>query len=586
MGIGGLRHAGGDGAPTEVSAAPVASDDETPSPSVLGAEATAPETPGPDDDAEQSADSAVDEPRGSRLDTWWAHVLRTRRRQRLWYWGGPIAVTLLAAVLRLWDLATPHSLVFDETFYVKDAYTLLNNGYESTWPEGADASFNSGDTDVFTGEGSFVVHPPLGKWIIALGLAAFGADNAVGWRIGTVVVGVLAVFLLTVIARRLFSSTIVAVIVGFLFAVDGHAIVMSRVALLDGILMFFALLGFGAILLDRSWHEKRLGAWLSERRQRAAAGLVAEPSWGPALWWRPWLLAAGLAFGLAASVKWSGLYFLAAFGLYVVVVDALARRRAGVPFWASAAVLKQGPVSFLLLVPIALATFITSWTGWFVTAGGFYRSWASEAGNAWTGAMAWVPESVQSFWHYQLAAYNYHVGLSTPHPYQANPLTWLFMTRPTSMYYEGSTLGESGCQFDACSAAILSVANPLIWWSATAAVFYLVYRVVRYREWQIGLILMGMVAGYLPWLMYLDRTVYQFYTIAFEPYMLLALGVVISLVLGTRDDVWWRRQRGVSLVSIFLIFVVLVSAFFYPIWTGQRVPFWFWNLHMWLPGWV
>ncbi|MET1020042.1 MAG: phospholipid carrier-dependent glycosyltransferase [Microterricola sp.] len=571
MGIGGLRHAGGDDAPTDSAAdtVDVATDDAL-----------------HDAVHEQSADTAIDEPRGSRLDTWWAHVLRTRRRQRLWYWGGPIAVTLLAAVLRLWALANPHSLVFDETFYVKDAYTLLNNGYESTWPEGADESFNSGDTDIFTSEGSFVVHPPLGKWIIALGLAAFGADDSFGWRIGTVVVGILAVFLLTVIARRLFSSTIVAVIVGFLFAVDGHAIVMSRVALLDGILMFFALLGFGAILLDRSWHEKRLNAWLADRRERAAAGLVAEPSWGPALWWRPWLLAAGLAFGLAASVKWSGLYFLAAFGLYVIVVDALARRRAGVPFWASAAVLKQGPVSFLLLVPIALGTFLVSWTGWFVTAGGFYRNWASEAGNAWTGAMAWVPESLQSFWHYQLAAYNYHVGLSTPHPYQANPLTWLFMTRPTSMHYVGSAFGENGCQFDACSSAILSVANPLIWWSATAAVFYLVYRLARYREWQIGLILMGMVAGYLPWLMYLDRTVYQFYTIAFEPYMLLALGVVISLVLGKRDDVWWRRQRGVSLVAIFLIFVVLVSAFFYPIWVGQQVPFWFWNLHMWLPGWI
>ncbi|SDT14026.1 dolichyl-phosphate-mannose--protein mannosyltransferase [Microterricola viridarii] len=526
------------------------------------------------------------EPRGSRLDEWWGHLLRTPGRRRLWYWGGPIAVTLLAAVLRLWNLASPHSLVFDETFYVKDAYTLLNNGYESQWPAGADERFNSGDTDIFSDEGSFVVHPPLGKWVIALGLAAFGADNSFGWRIGTVVVGVLAVFLLTVIARRLFASTIVAVIVGFLFAIDGHAIVMSRVALLDGILMFFALLGFGAILLDRTWHEKRLRAWLAERQARVDAGLATESSWGPGLWWRPWLLAAGLAFGMAASVKWSGLYFLAAFGVYVVVVDALARRRAGVAFWASAAVLKQGPISFLLMVPIALATFIASWTGWFLTAGGYYRSWASEAGNAWTGALAWVPESVQSFWHYQVAAYEYHVGLSTPHPYQANPLTWLFMTRPTSMYYKGSSLGEDGCLADLCSAAIHSVANPLIWWAAAAAAFYLLYRLARYREWQTGLILMGVAAGYLPWLMYLNRTVYQFYTIAFEPYLLLGLGVVIAVILGRRDNPRWRRQRGIGVVAVYLSVAALVSAFFYPIWTAQLVPYWFWHLHMWLPSWV
>ncbi|MET0854459.1 MAG: phospholipid carrier-dependent glycosyltransferase, partial [Microterricola sp.] len=103
MGIGGLRHAGGDDAPTDSAAdtVDVATDDAL-----------------HDAVHEQSADTAIDEPRGSRLDTWWAHVLRTRRRQRLWYWGGPIAVTLLAAVLRLWALANPHSLVFDETFYV------------------------------------------------------------------------------------------------------------------------------------------------------------------------------------------------------------------------------------------------------------------------------------------------------------------------------------------------------------------------------------------------------------------------------------------------------------------------------------
>jgi dolichyl-phosphate-mannose--protein O-mannosyl transferase len=58
------------------------------------------------------------------------------------------------------------------------------------------------------------------------------------------------------------------------------------------------------------------------------------------MWWRPWLFLAGLTFGLSAGVKWSGLYFLAAYCLYVVVMDALDRRRAGVSFWASSALLR------------------------------------------------------------------------------------------------------------------------------------------------------------------------------------------------------------------------------------------------------
>jgi dolichyl-phosphate-mannose--protein O-mannosyl transferase len=507
-------------------------------------------------------------------------VLATSR----WFrWAGPLAVMVLAAALRLWNLGSPHRLVFDETYYVKDAWTLFNNGYESSWPDKANPLFEAGQTQIFTSDPAFVVHPPLGKWLIALGMAATGPDSSWGWRISTALIGILAVALLMVIAKKLFGSTLLATISGFLMAIDGHAIVMSRVALLDNSVMFFALLGFGAVLLDRQWHADRLAAWLAERR---AAGL--QSSWGPTLWWRPWLLAAGLAFGLCSSVKWSGLYFLAAFAVYVVVVDALARRRAGVPFWLSAAILKQAPATFVLMVPVAFLTFLVSWTGWFVTSGGFYRGWAGEPGAAWTGPLAWVPHWLQSFWHYQVAIYTYHVGVSTPHPYQANPLTWLFMVRPTSMYYVGTTKGQGGCGFDTCSEAITSIGNPLIWWAAAAALFYLVYRLARYREWKVGLILMGVAAGYLPWLLYLNRTVFQFYTIAFEPYLLLGLTFAIGLILGPpaepgTDPV--RRTIGIRVVAIFLIMAALVSAFFYPLWTGMQTPFLFWQVHIWVPSW-
>ncbi|MBG6212835.1 dolichyl-phosphate-mannose-protein mannosyltransferase [Cryobacterium sp. CAN_C3] len=516
-------------------------------------------------------------------------------------WGAPLAVVLLAAVLRLWNLGVPHELVFDETFYVKDAWTLSNNGYESTWPVDSNPRFEAGHTDIFTTDPSFVVHPPLGKWLIALGMIVLGPENPWGWRLATVVVGVFAVVLIMLVARTLFQSRLLALIAGFLLAIDGHAIVMSRVALLDNFVMFFALLGFGAILMDRQWHATRLATRLSTQRAKALTGATA-PGWGPTLWWRPWLLAAGLAFGLTSSVKWSGLYFLAAFGIYLVVVDALARRRNGVSFWISAAILKQAPATFLLLVPVAVTTFLVSWTGWFVTRGGYYREWADEAGAAWTGPLAWVPHTLQSFWHYQASAYTYHVGLATPHPYQANPLTWLFMIRPTSMYYRGSSQGEFGCQFQNCSEAITSVGNPLIWWAATAALFYLVYRLARYREWRVGLILMGMVAGYLPWLMYLNRTVFQFYTIAFEPYLLLGLTFVIGLILKRiPDQARPRRARSAHsqvceydpqpragaliAVTVGLGVALLLTAFFFPVWTGMQTPFSFWQLHIWMPSW-
>ncbi|PJJ71415.1 protein-O-mannosyltransferase-like protein [Diaminobutyricimonas aerilata] len=524
--------------------------------------------------------AAVDEPRGTRLDDWWGRMLATPARARLWRWGGPAFVLLVAAVLRLWNLAHPQALVFDETYYVKDAYTLMRLGYEGSWGEDANEQFAGGNPDVYSTDPSFVAHPPLGKWIIAAGLAAFGAENPVGWRLSTAVVGLLVIAVTMAVAWALFRSTLLTVIAGGLLAIDGNAIVMSRVALLDGSLTLLALLGVAAVLLDRRWTRRRLDLWVLSRTD-AGKGL----DWGPALWWRPWLMVAGLAFGLAIGVKWSGLYFLAALAVYTLVVDAVARRRAGVPFWATGTVLKQGPVSFLLTVPIAAVAYLATWTGWFATDGGYFRHWVEEGNTAWGGLLAWVPVDLQNWWHYQATMYNYHVGENRPHGYQANPLTWLLMIRPTSMYWRSVETGDDGCTADLCGQSITGIANPLIWWAATAACLYLVYRLARYREWRVGFILIALAAGYLPWLLYLGRTVFQFYTIAFEPYLVLGLVAVIGIILGSRHDPTWRRLSGIRLVAIYLGFCVLVSAFFLPLWTGAQVPWWFIQLHYWLPGW-
>jgi dolichyl-phosphate-mannose--protein O-mannosyl transferase len=519
------------------------------------------------------------EPTGSRLDDAWQRWMADPRTRRLWDWGGPAAVLAIAAATRLVGLDHPHQIVFDETYYVKDAYTLSHLGYEARWPDGANASFEAGDPDVYLRDGSFVVHPPLGKWIIASGMAAFGTDSAFGWRVGMAVVGVLLVALTTLVARRIFVSTTLVVVAGGLIAIDGNAIVMSRVSLLDTGVAFFALLGAYFALLDRGTSSRWLDEWVE---RRTAAGLPLH--WGPVLWWRPWLLAAALAFGCAASVKWNGFFFLAVFGIYTVVSDALLRRRGGVELWGTGTVLRQGPVNFVLLVPLALVVYVTSWWGWFATDGGYYRQWVEQQGGAaWTGALAWVPTTVQNWWHYQVAIYDFNTGLETHHDYMANPLTWLFLVRPTSMHYEN--LGDGTAE------AILDIANPFIWWGGTAALVFLVVRVVlRLREgravWREAFILTGFAAGYLPWLAYLNRTVFQFYTIAFEPYLVLGLTAALAAVAGSRADPERRRVAGLTTVGVYLALVMLLSVFFLPLWTGMPAPVWFLQAHYWFRSWI
>jgi dolichyl-phosphate-mannose-protein mannosyltransferase len=382
------------------------------------------------------------------------------------------------------------------------------------------------------------------------------------------------------IAKYLFKSTLVATIVGFAMAIDGNAIVMSRVGLLDNFVMLFALLGFGAILLDRKWSAERLAAWIA---RRDANGKSTE--WGPALWWRPWLILAGLAFGLDSAVKWSGVYFLAGFAIYTVAVDIFARRDAGVTYWIQGTILKQAPTTFLLMVPIALAGYLASWTGWFVTKGGYDRTFADQPGNAWTGTFSWVPHSIQSFLAFENQVWIYNINEHSPHPYAANPLTWLLMIRPTSMYFTSANLGQHGCTVSFCGSSITGIANPLIWYAGVAAAVYLLYRLIRYREWRVGLILAGLGAGYLPWLLYTDRTVFQFYTIDFEPYLILAIGFVASMLIGSRGDPGYRRDVGMRWIAVFLVAAVAISIFFWPLWTGQQIDFKYMQLHYWIPSW-
>lgn len=168
---------------------------------------------------------------GSRLDDAWQRLMTRPGARLAWTWGAPALVLVVAILTRLIGLGHPHELVFDETYYVKDAFTLSRLGYEGSWPADANLAFNAGNPSIYLDAPSFVAHPPIGKWIIAIGLALFGATDPFGWRISVAVCGILLVLVTLLVARLLFRSTLLAVIAGGLLAIDGNAIVMSRVAL-------------------------------------------------------------------------------------------------------------------------------------------------------------------------------------------------------------------------------------------------------------------------------------------------------------------------------------------------------------------
>ncbi|WP_328436454.1 phospholipid carrier-dependent glycosyltransferase [Streptomyces sp. NBC_00444] len=499
-------------------------------------------------------------------------------------WLGPVLVAVLAGAIRFWQLGRPHAFVFDETYYAKDAWSLLRFGYEGTWPDRkiADPQVLA-DPQVIslTDTGAFVAHPPMGKWVIALGEGMFGLDPF-GWRFMTAVLGTLSVLMLCRIGRRLFRSTMLGCLAGALLAMDGLHVVMSRTALLDLVVMFFVLAAFGCLLIDRDQARARLAAALpvGEDGRTRPDGNTGDHA-GTGL--RPWRLAAGVCLGLAASSKWSGLYFLVFFVALTLLWDVGARRVAGARRPYRAVLRKDLGWSVLSVAAVSVVTYVATWSGWFLSGNGYGRHWADGRGGTWS----WIPAPLRSLWHYEYGVYQFNVGLHTPHKYESNPWSWLVLGRPVLFHYESPAPGKDGCTATTdCSQTILALGTPLLWWSACCALIYLLFRWALRRDWRAGAILCAVSAGYLPWFLYQDRTIFSFYAVVFVPYLSLAVTMMLGAVLGPPGAAEKRRIRGTVAAGALVLLIAWNFIYFFPVYMGQTIPYADWRARMWLDTWI
>ena len=471
-------------------------------------------------------------------------------RNRFTYPIGILAITLLGAIIRFGNLSNPQILMFDETYYVKDAYTLGLFGSEREWVDDPNPAFEAGDLSGYLMEAAYVVHPPIGKWIIWFGMELLGADNTLGWRLSVAVLGTLAIPLVIAIAYRLIGNKLFALMAGFLLAIEGLAIVMSRTAILDGILMFLVLLGFYFVVRDLDHWRFRMN-----RLQSSALAI------------RPWLIPAAISLGLATGVKWSGLYFLAFFGLYTFVSDLVIRKRLGLPPLFA---IGQGFVNAVTLLVPALATYVFGWLGWILGSDG----WGRQPERGWLSPL----------WEYHQNAYSFHTGVISDHPYEANAFSWLVMGKPVAFYFERDESGET-CDFlPECNEAITALPNLAIWYGGLIAIIWLLVRQFRRIRQAELLILTGFLAGWLPWVLYLDRTTFIFYAVVLSPFYAIAISYGLHHYWrgGVVKNQPWRAKR----VVWFLILAVAIALYFLSIWMGFETPYWVWRIQMWFPWWI
>jgi dolichyl-phosphate-mannose-protein mannosyltransferase len=497
-----------------------------------------------------------------------------------------IAVTILAAGLRFVHLSHPDGYVFDEVYYPKAGCILLGWSNKTCTVESDDEKYwRDRKWDV----GSWV-HPPLGKWEIALGIKAFGMREF-GWRFSSAVAGTAVVLLTALIAQVLFGSAVWTFAAGLLIAVEHLNVVMSRTGLLDVHLEFWVLLGFLFVLLDRRWLERRQAA--------ADAGATptppdddgsAEPSTpSPVVSpvWRPWRFAAGAALGAAMAVKWSG-----AFALFAVLLLAMiwetSRRHRGAIGWSGAfgrALAREsfGIVLALILTPILI--YLLTWAPWMHHFGWDWHEWVKNMGETWRFHRSGI----------EWTKLDPNTELQTPtHPYYARAWKWILLLRPISFYVK---------DYGPDTEQILAIGSPFLFWGSVVAIPFVALAWRRLRDWRAGFLTIALLGQYVPWFLQ-GRPTFFFYVLPLTPFMVLGVTYVLreasdaTIVVREPDtgEVALHPDTGSPAIStahvyrpfvwVYLIAVVITFAWFWPILTAGRIS----DLHVrsivWFRAWI
>ncbi|MFN2588973.1 MAG: dolichyl-phosphate-mannose--protein mannosyltransferase [Actinomycetota bacterium] len=430
-------------------------------------------------------------------------------------WIALLLVTLGSGVLRFARLGDPKHLVFDEVYYARDACWYV---YASPSVCGI-----SGETTM--------VHPPMSKWLIAIGIRVFEYDSF-GWRVAAAVAGTITVALLYLLARKVLGSTLGAVIASGLLAIDFLHFVQSRTAMLD---VFIPMFGVAALLFV-AYDRDRMIAVLDRPPEERPHGLLD----------RPWRIAAGIAGAAAVASKWSGGMVLLIVILLTVAWEISSRHRDGRDFPLARFVREELPsiAVWLVVVPIVL----------------YGLTYAGRVDGSYT-ALPWTEDAwANNVWNQQFEMANFHDDLDATHSYQSPWWSWILLKRPVSYAYCGGASCDPHVP-NGYVKEVLATGSPFVWGASILAILFACWRWIRRHDWRSpeGLVVAGFLLTYLPWaiLTYDREAVFLFYLLPTTPFMCLALAWI-----ATRIGWTWEAKAAIGL---FGAGATLLFVFYYPV---------------------
>ncbi|MEM7726339.1 MAG: phospholipid carrier-dependent glycosyltransferase [Cyanobacteria bacterium P01_A01_bin.45] len=507
-----------------------------------------------------------------------------------WFWIGITSIFLLSLSLRFWGLERFNTLVFDEIYYAKFAHNYIHG-----------ISFFDG-------------HPPLGKYIIAIGMwlgnyLPFGG-NEVNELTGAVrspwsyrwinaLFGSFIPLIIAGIAYQVSHRRTFALVAGLFAAVDGIFLVESRYALINQYIVIFGLLGQWCFLLA-----------LDNRRYTRGG----------------WLAISGITFGCSIATKWNGLFFL--LGVYLMWIIGW------LIYWLPIISFSEVKTYIANLNKTAFSILYSLICGRNHTYIHYLKKQTTPLENLtqinllqMLSYLGVIPVIVYSFlWipHLQLNTergllevhrqiWLFHNGVqlignsNTVHPYCAAWYKWPLLTRPMAYLYQTArTVSEpllvKGPPLPGNAVKVIydvhAMGNPFLWWFGVFALLIiaisLIFRIIfpwienqRFPHgstfsvdaW-IGIYLVtNYVANLLPWVK-VDRCVFIYHYMSAVVFAFLAIALIV--------EICWRSYSKVMASVGFTISFMIVTAFIFwlPIYLALPLSPEAYKLRMWFNSWI
>jgi dolichyl-phosphate-mannose--protein O-mannosyl transferase len=377
--------------------------------------------------------------------------------------GWTLAFTAVFAALVCVRLTIPSKPFFDEIHYLPAARTVL----ELSHPLNRE-------------------HPPLGKELLALGIALFG-DRTIGWRIMPALFGTLAFFSAMRALWFATGSRFATLAYGVLLATGFGLFVQARIAMLDVFMIAFAMLGL----------------WM-------CAGAVRENETAR---WR--LAIGGASLGLAVACKWNAAPVAMLPGLAFLAIRA---RHAG---WRLLTSRRGPPVGGMTLIEAGL------WLGLLPLLAYCAAYWPFllyDKGSITPGGLLAL--------HAKMLELQEEVV--KPHTYMSVWWEWVLNWRPIWYYYEVGDGAQRG---------VLMIGNPLTMLAGLPALLWCAWAGILRRRHDALAVALLYLAAIGMWIV-APKPV-QFY----YHYLLPACFLLAALALAL-DALWRRGWRKLVLLVL------------------------------------